>query len=147
MNFHIDWVSVTAIATVVYGFATLALVFQLREDRSQRIKQFNVENEAKKLNDLRGAFYEAAGYWLGHRWSAGSVRIDSSQVGKQFEALVRLECQLRLNDYRTEANNLGFAIRNNFQDINSQLAKAGIALGLLPTEYRSLAVEASVVAI
>jgi hypothetical protein len=56
-------------------------------------------------------------------------------VGREFEALIRLECQLRLNDYKVEANNLGFVIRGRFNDIQEELGKVGVALGLLPTEY------------
>jgi hypothetical protein len=64
------------------------------------------------------------------------VSPEASQVGRQFEALARLECQLRLNGYKTEAGNLGFAIRTDMNDIHTELGRAGVALGLFSSEYR-----------
>lgn len=136
MTLDPNWV--TAIATSVYGAATLLLAFQIWRDRVQRERHKKREDDARKVSELRCAFYEASGYWLGHRWSVGSVNLDASQAGRQFEALVRLECQLRLNDYRNQANDLGFAIRARLDDIDVQLGRAGTALGLLPTEYRTV---------
>jgi hypothetical protein len=127
---------VTAGAAAVYGIGTLFLVYQLWRDRVQRDRHFQAESDARKLNDLRTAFYDAWGYWEGGRRVAGSVRIDASQAQRQFEALVRLECQLRLNDYKLEANNLGFVIRADFEGIQHELEKVGVALGLCPSEYR-----------
>lgn len=69
--------------------------------------------------------------------SAGSVQMDASQVGRQFEALIRLECQLRLNGYAKEANNLGFTARTDFNGIRSQIGEVGVALGVTPNEYRN----------
>lgn len=131
-----DSSSITAFATVVYGGATLALVFQLWRDRVQREEHFSVEKEARKQDELRSAFYEAWGYWEGHWRTAGSVAPDASQVGKQFEALARLECQLRLNGFTSEANDLGFATRAEWNDIHAEISKAGVAIGLLSAEYR-----------
>jgi hypothetical protein len=127
---------VTASATAIYGVGTVALVYQLWRDRVQRDRHFQAENNARRLNDLRSAFYEAWGFWEGGRRVAGSAEIDAAQVGKEFEALIRLECQLRLNNYGAEANNLGFVIRADFGGIRDELSTVGVALGLLPTEYR-----------
>ena len=135
-----DSSSVIAIATAVYGAATLLLVIQIWRDRVQRETHYKEEIESRRLNELRSAFYEAAGYWEGHRATAMSVRTDASQVGKEFEALIRLECQLRLNNYNAEADSLGFAVRANISDISTQLRGAGVALGLLPAEYHQRAV-------
>jgi hypothetical protein len=68
-----------------------------------------------------------------------------AQVGREFEALIRLECQLRLNNYKVEANNLGFVIRASFDDIRKELGKVGVALGLLPSVYRQANVSVSTV--
>lgn len=76
--------SVTALATCVYGGATLLLVVQIWRDRVQRERHFSGETDARKLNELQSAFYEAWGYWEGHWMSAGSVKLDASQVGRQF---------------------------------------------------------------
>lgn len=134
----LDSNTIIAIATSVYGAATLLLVFQLWRDRVQRENHFRANNDAQKLNELRSAFYEAWGYWEAYWRTVGSrsVTIDSSQVGRQFEALARLECQLRLNGYAAAANNLGFAIRTNLSDIHGELGAAGLTLGLFPAEYR-----------
>ena len=132
----LDANSITAIATSVYGAATLALVIQLWRDRVQREKHFRTENDARKLAELRIAFYDAWGYWAAHVRALAGLPLDPSQVGKQFEALIRLECQLRLNGYKAEAHNLGFATRESASDIEEQLGIVGVALGLLPTEYR-----------
>ncbi len=134
----VDSNSITAIATSVYGAATLLLVAQLWRDRVQREKHFRHENDARSLKELYSAFYEAWGYWEGHWRSAGSVQIDAAQVGRQFEALIRLECQLRLNDYEAEANNLGFTARADFGEIRDQISRVGVALGLVPREYRKV---------
>ncbi len=135
----VDSNSVIAIATSVYGAATLLLVIQLWRDRVQREKHFKLENDARKLDALYSAFYEACGYWEGHRAAAGAVKLDASQVGRQFEALIRLECQLRLNGYKAEANNLGYVVRADFEEIRSGLSAVGVALGLIPNEYRRVA--------
>jgi hypothetical protein len=131
----VDANTVTAIATSVYGGATLLLVFQIWRDRVQREKHFREESDSHKINDLRSAFYEAWGYWQGYIHRSGDIRTDASQAGRQFEALVRLECQLRLNGYKTQANDLGLALRRNLSNVIKPLEDAGIALGLLPTEY------------
>jgi hypothetical protein len=128
--------TVIATATSVYGAATLLLVFQIWRDRVQRERHYREEAATHKLNELRSAFYEACGFWEGGRRIAGVASVDASQVGREFEALIRLECQLRLNDYKVEANNLGFVIRARFNDIRKELGKVGVALGLLPSEYR-----------
>ena len=127
---------VTARATAVYGIGTVFLVYQLWRDRVQRSRHFQADNDAQKLNELRRVFYEASGYWLGSRWVAGSGHVDRAQAGREFEALVRLECQLRLNGYNAESNNLGFVIRTSFQGIEEELGRVGVALGLVPSEYR-----------
>jgi hypothetical protein len=127
---------VTAGATAVYGIGTIFLVYQLWRDRVQRDRYFQADSDAQKLNELRRAFYEASGYWLGSRSVAGSGDVDRAQAGREFEALVRLECQLRLNGYNAESNNLSFVIRTNFQGIEEELGRVGVALGLVPSEYR-----------
>lgn len=124
---------VTTFATLVYGVATFLLWLEIRQDRRQREKQFNDEKLARKLAELQTAFYDAWGHWAGRRNAPDSK--NSSQAGKVFEALIRLECLLRLNGYKTEANNLGLVIRMNLTDIDKRLSKAGVALGLLPPEY------------
>jgi hypothetical protein len=103
----------------------------------QRESHFRVESDAHKLKELHSAFSEAWGYWVGHWMSAGSVKMDAVQVGRQFEALIRLECQLRLNGYNAEANDLGFTSRNNFEGIRKQINSVGIAIGLTPSGYKS----------
>jgi hypothetical protein len=129
-------VVITAIATAVYGLATLLLWLENREDRKQRDKHFREEAETRRLNELRCAFYEAWGYWQGYIHRSGDIRTDASQAGRQFEALVRLECQLRLNGYKDQANSLGLALRRDLSGISKPLGEAGVALGLLPNEYR-----------
>jgi hypothetical protein len=57
---------VTAFATLVYGAATLLLWYENRQDRLERQRRFNEESAARKLDELRRAFYEAWGYWNGH---------------------------------------------------------------------------------
>jgi len=111
------------------------LVFQIWRDRVQRDKHFREEAETRRLNELRGAFYEAWGYWQGHIHRSPEIQLDASQVGRQFEAITRLECQLRLNGYKDQANNLGFALIEDLQHVIKPLAEAGVALGLLASEY------------
>ena len=132
----VDSNAVTAIATSVYGAATLLLVGQIWRDRIQRERHFREESDNRKINELRSAFYEAWGYWQGYIHRSGDIRTDASQAGRQFEALVRLECQLRLNGYKDQANDLGLALRRDLSGVIKPLGDAGIALGLLPTEYR-----------
>ena len=126
----------TAISTAVYGLGSLLLAYQIKKDRDQREAQFKLDNDSRKLDELRTAFYEAYGYWLGHHFAVGSTELTASQVGKQFEALTRLECQLRLNGYKKEANDLGYSIRARLSDINTVLGRVGVALQLTPPEYR-----------
>jgi hypothetical protein len=57
-------------------------------------------------------------------------------AGRVFEGFIRLECQLRLNGFTIQANNLGYAIRTDIQAVDEPLAEAGVALGLVPSEYR-----------
>jgi hypothetical protein len=131
----IDWSEVSAIATVVYGAATLLLVVQIWRDRVQRDRHFEAEAASCKLDDLRRAFYDAVGYWAGHRNRSGESVVDASQAGRVFEALTRLECQLVLNDYTTEAHDLGLAVRT-MEGVDEQFGRIGVALGLFPKEYR-----------
>ena|SRR5580698_4664187 len=131
----LDSNAITAIATASYGLATFLLVIQLWRDRVQREKHFERAEETRRVNDLRRAFYEAWGYWEG-RGGTTSAPIDASQLGRILEALIRLECELRLNHHTAEADDLGFAIRRDFVHSDTQLNKVGIALGLLPTGYR-----------
>ncbi len=126
---------VTASATVVYGVATFLLWWENRQDRKQRDKQFHEETANLKLHELHSAFYDAWGYWRGHDAKSGNSVIDASQAGRVFEALIRLECQLRLNDYKRQAHDLGYAIRT-LSGVDEQLAEVGVVLGLFPTEYR-----------
>src|SRR5258708_37792928 len=102
---------VTALATLVYGAATYGLWRETRQDRKQREKQFREEVAARKLAELHSAFYEAWGNWTGHKARSGGSTVDSSQAGKVFEALIRLEGLMRLNGHANEANNLGVSIR------------------------------------
>ena len=67
-----NWNSVIAVATCVYGGATLLLVVQIWRDRVQREKHFKAEIDAGKLRELQTAFYEAWGYWQAH-WMAGGL--------------------------------------------------------------------------
>jgi hypothetical protein len=125
--------TVTAIATSVYGGATFLLVVQIWRDRVQREKHFREETANRKLSELHIAFYEAWGYWEGYE--SGPNKSDAAQASRVFEALIRLECLLRLNGFKKEAHNLGAAIRTNIHGVEGPLAQAGVALGLLPTEY------------
>jgi len=131
-----DAITVTAIATSVYGGATLLLVGQLWRDRVQREKHFREEAVNRKLNELHRAFYDAWGYWQGHKNRSGDSGTDALQAGRVFEGFIRLECQLRLNGFTIQANNLGYAIRTDIQAVDEPLAEAGVALGLVPSEYR-----------
>lgn len=132
----IDMNSVTAIATSAYGLATLLLVIQIWRDRVQRERHFSEEASNRKLNELRSAFYDAWGYWEGHRSRSGNSTVDASQAGRVFEAFIRLECQLRLNGFKPQAHRLGFAIRANIHSVDESLAEIGVALGLTAPEYR-----------
>lgn len=131
-----DWNSVAAISSAVYGAATIFLVIQLWLDRRQRENHHRAETAARKLNELHGAFYEAWGYWEGWSRSVGAVQLDASQIGRQFEAVIRLECQLRLNGYRKEANELGLVSRADTHRIPNEISQVGVALGLVSGEYR-----------
>jgi len=126
---------VTACATLIYGPATVLLWFESRQDRVQRQRQFQQEETDRKKAELHRAFYEAWGYWNGHRERSLGSKVDVSQSGRIFEALIRLECQLRLNDYEKEANNFGFAIRT-LENVDERLGEIGVALGLVTREYR-----------
>ena len=53
-----DWSEVSAIATVIYGGATLLLVIQIWRDRVQRDRHFRAEADNRKLNELHSAFYD-----------------------------------------------------------------------------------------
>jgi len=57
------------------------------------------------------------------------------QAGKVFEALTRLECQLRLNGYKDEARDLGFGVRK-LAGVAERLEQIGTKLGLFDSEYR-----------
>jgi hypothetical protein len=131
-----NWSEVSAIATGIYGLAMLAFVFQTWRDRVQRERHFKEETANRKLDALRSAFYDAIGYWTGHKPEnrSGETEIDAAQSGRVFEALTRLECQLVLNDYKSEAQNLGFAVRT-MEGVDEQLAHVGVALGLFPPQY------------
>jgi hypothetical protein len=132
----IDAITVTAIATSVYGAATLLLVIQIWRDRVQRERHFRDESDNHKLNELRNAFYEGWGYWEGFTHASSESKGDAAQSGRMYEALIRLECQLRLNAFESQANNLGLVVRTDIHKVNVPLADAGIALGLLPSQYR-----------
>jgi hypothetical protein len=127
---------VTAFSTAVYGLATLLLVIQIWRDRVQRERHFGDEAESRKLNELRSAFYDAWGYWRGHRSRSGNSIVDASQAGRVFESLIRLECQLRLNGLASQADDLGLAIRTEIHEVDGPLDAAGVALGVLPSGYR-----------
>jgi hypothetical protein len=125
---------VTALATLVYGAATYGLWHETRQDRKQREQQFRDEVAARKLAELHSAFYETWGNWNGHKARSGASIVDSSQAGKVFEALIRLEGLLRLSGYCNEANNFGIAIRT-MDHVDKRLSEVGVALGLVPSEY------------
>jgi len=57
------------------------------------------------------------------------------QVVRVFEALTRLECQLRLNDYKNEARDLEFGVRR-LTGVAERLEQIGTTLGLFDSEYR-----------
>jgi hypothetical protein len=126
---------ITTVATLSYGLATFLLWWENRQDRKQRQKQFVDEQIARKRDELYRAFYEAHGYWNGQAYRAPHSPMDSSQSGRLFETLIRLECQLRLNAYTKEANDFGFAVRM-LEGIDEQLSQVGMALGLITSEYR-----------
>ena len=127
---------VTAIATAIYGLATLLLWLENREDRKQRDRHFREETESRKVNDLRSAFYEAWGYWQGYYMGSPETRGDATQMGRLYEAMTRFECQLRMNGYDSQANDLGFTVRNDIHSTNKPLADAGVAIGMLPPHYK-----------
>ena len=127
---------VTAAATLIYGLATSLLWWENRQDRKQRQKQFSDEQAARKRAELNHAFYEAWGYWNGHAYRSHEAHVDASQSGRLFEALIRLECQLRLNEYRKEANDFGWAVRT-LEGVDDQLSRVGVALGLITSDYRN----------
>jgi hypothetical protein len=131
-----DWSEVSAIATAIYGAATLLLVIQIWRDRVQRGKHFETDVRNRKLNDLHSAFYESVGYWLGHKPEnrSGSTTLGAEHSSRVFEALTRLECQLRLNGYKDEALNLGSAVRT-LDGVDDQLSQIGIKLGLFAQKY------------
>jgi hypothetical protein len=97
----------TAIATAVYGLATLLLWIEDREDRKQRDRHFREEADNRKLNDLRSAFYEAWGYWQGYYMGSPETRADAAQMGRLYEAMTRCECQLRLTGYEAKQTTSG----------------------------------------
>jgi hypothetical protein len=119
---------VTAVATLIYGLATVLLWYENRQDRQQREKQFHAEVASRKVEQLQNAFFEAWGYWNGLSERSAQTPTDASQAGRILEALIRLECQLRLNGYKNEANELGISIRTH-QGVYKSLAHVGIALG------------------
>jgi hypothetical protein len=125
---------VTAVATFIYGLATVLLWYENRQDRQRREKQFHAESGDRKRVALQNAFFEAWGYWRGQRMTAGDSRVDASQAGRMLEALIRLEGHLRLNGYSKEANKLGISIRA-LEGVEEGLSVAGVALGLVPSEY------------
>lgn len=53
-----------------------------------------------------------------------------------YEALTRFECQLRLNGYESQANNLGVTVRTDLASTITPLAEAGVAIGVLPPHYQ-----------
>jgi hypothetical protein len=85
---------------------------------------------------LYSAFYDAWGYWQGHVNRSGDSQTDSLQASRVFEAMIRLECELRLNGFKKEAHNLGATIRMDIHGVDRPLAEAGVAIGLLPETYR-----------
>jgi hypothetical protein len=132
----IDWSEVSAIATVIYGAATLALVIQIWRDRVQRGRHFETDAAQQRLNELRSAFYDAVGYWAGHKPEnrSGDSPLDAAQSSKVFEALTRLEGQLRLNGFDDQAHDLGFAVRT-ITGVDEQLEQIGVTLGLFTSRY------------
>jgi len=132
----IDWTKISAIATVVYGGGTLLLVIQIWRDRVQRDKHFRETEDNRKLNDLRTAFYDAVGNWEGHKPEnrSGDSLLDAAHASRVWESLTRLECQLRLNGYKKEANDLGFATRT-LEEVEKQLDQIGVALELFNPQY------------
>lgn len=127
---------ITTAATLLYGLATFLLWWENRQDRKQRQKQFADEQANGKRAELYRAFYEAYGYWYGQQVRSHDIGVDASQSGRIFEALIRLECQLRLNDYMKEANDFGFAVRA-LEGIDHQFTQVGVALGLVTSQYKS----------
>jgi hypothetical protein len=127
---------ITTGATLIYGLATFLLWWENRQDRTQRQKQFADEQANSRRAELYRAYYEAYGYWYGSVHRSHQIGVDASQSARIFEALIRLECQLRLNDYVKEANDFGFATRAR-EGVDDQLTQVGVALGLITPEYRN----------
>jgi hypothetical protein len=134
----VNWSEVSAIATAIYGGATLAFVVQIWRDRVQREQHFAAEAAQRKLDELRTALYDAVGYWEGRKHKSGDSLIDATQASRAFEAVTRLEGQLRLNGYEAESQNLGFAVRANLMNVDQQLQIIGTVLGLFAMEYRQV---------
>lgn len=129
---------VLAFATLVYGGAATGLWLSSRHDRKQREEHFRKEQEDRKREKLYSAFYDAWGYWQGHLHRSGDSRTDALQAGRVFEAMIRLECELRLNGFKKEAHNLGAKLRMDIHGIDQPLSEVGLALGILPETYREV---------
>ena len=137
------WVS--AIATVIYGFAAGLLWWENRRDRLQREKRYEQERqerrteaEAQKKQALYSAYFEAWGYYTGLRGRSGGSPLAATEAGRVLEALVKLESLLRTNGYEEQANKLGFDIRARFTELDETLASVGAAIELTPQTYRDV---------
>jgi hypothetical protein len=122
------------LATLIYGGATIALWRENRADRVQRNKHRDEDTADRKLRDLHSAFYAAWGNWAAKK-IADRPSEHVSQTATTFEAFMRLEGELRLNGHKTEADNLGYALRKKQDTVDERLADVGIALGLVVPAY------------
>ena len=66
---------------------------------------------------------------------SGDSLIDATQASRAFEALTRLEGELRLNGFVAQSHDLGFAVRINLANVDEQLEHIGVILGLVAKEY------------
>ena len=121
---------VLAFATLIYGAATTALVISGHKDRQQRHVHFQHEQREKKLEMLYSAFCEAWGYTFGLSQRSYDAPVTATDAAKVTEALIRLEVQLRLNQFDSLADDFQRAIFNR-AGREEQLSIIGKALGLL----------------
>jgi hypothetical protein len=132
----IDPLSVTAFATVIYGLATFLLWWKTDRIGSSGTSS-SVQNQTGESSMIfTPPSMMRGGYWEGYIYASPDSRGDAAKAGRMYEALVRFECQLRLNNFTKQADDLGLVVRADIHGVRTPLAEAGVALGLLPSEYR-----------